>query len=143
MMDMKDFKYVVLNKNRGWRGLAEADIVNDDGDTVLKMIFSFSQAVWDDVVKRHIIVMQDKDCYYVIKFEPMVRAGKLPRVDQQRTVLIKNFVGKIEDVVVYGKEAWRGATERDWNAIRHSINNKNNHTTSDWNCIGVRVRPEI
>ena len=106
------------------------------------MVFSFSQLMWNDLIVKNAIVVQDTDNYYVIKFEPTTGSA-LPRADQQRSVLIKNFVGRITTVNKYAKTNWRSAEAYDWNLILHFIKNKNNHTTSDWNCIGVRVVPTI
>ena len=85
--------------------------------------------------------MQDDKYYYVIKFR--TSAGVLPLPTQQRSVLIKNCRGEIEDVYKVDKDAWTSAEGGNWGAIMHFLKNKNNHTTSDWNCIGVRVVPEI
>lgn len=138
---MNNFDHLIINKNRGWRGLAEVLVRSEEAKTELKMVFSFSQPVWDDLIVHHKIVVQDQDNYYVIHFEPTT--ASLPRADQQRSVLIKNFAGKITEVNNYKKTEWGSAGADDWDAIRHFVKNKNNHTTSDWNCIGVRVIPEI
>ena len=63
----EDIKTIVINKNRGWRGLAEALIFDKDTKTVLSMIFSFSQDVWDDMLGGH-MVLQDNDNYIVLTF---------------------------------------------------------------------------
>ena len=139
---MNNFKKIKINKNRGWRGLAEVLVTNEDGKEQLKMIFSFSQPVWDDMIFRHTIVMQDEDYYYTIILDDTA-TDKLPRVDQQRSVLIKNFYSGIKEVNRYEKASWTSADSVDYNAILHFIKNRNNHTQSDWNCIGVRVIPEI
>lgn len=138
---MNNFDHLIINKNRGWRGLAEVLVRNKEYKNQLKMVFSFSQQMWNDLIVLHKIVVQDQDNYYVIYFEPTTTS--LPRADQQRSVLIKNFTGKITTVNSYKKAEWRNAEANDWNAICHFIKNKNNHTTSDWNCIGIRVIPEI
>lgn len=132
---------LVLNKNRGWRGLAEAQWLDDDNNTIQKMIFSFSQQVWNDMLRGY-LVMQDKDHYIVLKFDQL---DKLPSPKQQRSVLIKNVVLPITEKEIYSKETWSRdhKTAGDWTAIYNFIKNKNNHTTSDWNCIGVRVVPMI
>ena len=138
---MNKFNHILINKNRGWRGLAEAIVRDEENKEQLKMIFSFSQQVWTDLIIRNIIVMQDDKYYYVIKFR--TSAGVLPLPTQQRSVLIKNCRGEIEDVYKVGKDEWTSAEGGNWGAIMHFLKNKNNHTTSDWNCIGVRVVPEI
>lgn len=138
---MNNFNHIIINKNRGWRGLAEAVVRNEEYKEQLKMIFSFSQAVWDDLVINHKIVMQDDEYYYIIRFFDDER--KLPTPGQQRSVLIKNFMVKIDSVNKIRKEEWRSALSDDWTAITHFLKNRNNHTTSDWNCIGIRVIPEI
>ena len=131
-----------LNKNRGWRGLAEAQVLDGDGKTVNKMIFSFSAAMWHDLIHYHKIVMQDKDYYYVIHFTDFIK-GMLPGETQQRSVLIKDFMANIDSVNKYAKAEWRSAPADDWNNLVNFTKNRNNHTTSDWNCIGIRVIPEI
>ncbi len=133
-------KYLLLNKNRGWRGLAEADILNEERNVTTKHIFSFSQPMWDDLIIRNTLVIASEEFYYVINFED---TGRLPRADQQRSVLIKNYLAKIEKVNKYKKDEWTKAEAGDWAAITHFMKNRNNHTTSDWNCIGVRVVPTI
>ena len=135
-------KTLTLNKNRGWRGLAEAVVKNEDGKTVNKMIFSFSNNMWCDLINHHKIVIQDEKYYYVVHFTDFIR-GMLPRPDQQRSVLIKDFTANIDEVNKYEKASWNNSTGEDWACLCHFIKNNNNHTQSDWNCIGVRVMPEI
>ena len=132
---------LVLNKNRGWRGLAEAQWLDDDNNTIQRMIFSFSQQVWNDMLRGY-LVMQDKDHYIVLKFDQL---DKLPSPKQQRSVLIKNVILTITEKEIYSKETWSRdhKTAGDWTAIYNFIKNKNNHTTSDFNCIGIRVVPFI
>lgn len=132
---------LILNKNRGWRGLAEAQWLDDDNNTIQKMIFSFSQQVWNDMLRGY-LVMQDKDHYIVLKFDQL---DKLPSPKQQRSVLIKNVVLPIIEKEIYSKETWSRdhKTAGDWTAIYNFLKNRNNHTQSDWNCIGVRVVPMI
>ena len=138
---MSNYTHLVINKNRGWRGLAEVKALDLDTKEEMKMIFSFSQEVWDDMIFRHTMVMQDENYYYVLKFED--DAEMLPRPDQQRSVLIKNFNAKINEVNRIKKNEWTSKTADIWSAVNHFVKNRNNHTTSDWNCIGVRVIPEI
>lgn len=130
---------ILINKNRGWRGLAEVHIHDtEDRKNTQKMIFSFSEPVWRDLM-HGTIVLQDTDNYYVYKFN---NTDDLPQ-GHQRSVLIKNFKANILGVNKYEKTSWTAAEADDWYAIKHFIKNKNNHTQSDWNCIGIRVIPEI
>lgn len=132
---------LVVNKNRGWRGLAEARILDDDNNTVQSMIFSFSQEVWNDML-RGVMVMQSEQDYIVLEFD--YEHSRLPRPFQQRSVLIKDVVLPIINITKYAKDTWSiDAHGEDYRAIRHFKQNRNNHTTSDWNCIGVRVVPMI
>lgn len=136
-------KYITINKNRGWRGLAEIVILNEDKDLTTKHIFSFSQPMWEDLINHNKTVIADEEHYYVIHFLSVIR-GLLPKADQQRSVLIKNFTAEIDQVNKYDRPSWvSSAKAEDWSAIAHFIKNKNNHTTSDWNCIGIRVVPKI
>lgn len=138
---MGQITQIFINKNRGWRGLAEVDAFNDTKELQLKQIFSFSQAVWDDLVHLGRLVMQDTDYYYVLRIDVDDRM-KLP-VGHQRSVLIKNYTARVQSVNRYEKATWRSADADDWNSIVNFMKNNNNHTTSDWNCIGIRVIPEI
>ena len=133
---------LVLNKNRGWRGLAEAHLLNDDNNTIQKMIFSFSQPVWNDML-RGVMVMQDEQNYIILEFD--YEHSRLPRPFQQRSVLIKNVVLPIVNIKTYSKKTWMKdhSTAGDYSAIHNFLKNRNNHTTSSWNCIGVRVVPMI
>lgn len=97
------------------------------------MIFSFSQQVWNDLVISHKIVLQDDTYYYIVKFED--EYDKLPRPTQQRSVLIKNFNATITEVTRIEKTEWNKEEAVNWNTIYHFIKNRNNHTTSSWNCI--------
>ena len=135
-------KKLILNKNRGWRGLAEAKLLDEENTTIQRMIFSFSQPVWDDMLKG-VMVMQSEQDYIILKFSDPVY--KLPRPFQQRSVLIKNVVLNIDKIETYSKATWMKdhKTAEDYNAISNFIKNRNNHTTSDWNCIGIRVIPSI
>ena len=134
---------LILNKNRGWRGLAEAHLLNDDNNTIQRMIFSFSQPVWNDML-RGVMVMQSEQDYIILEFD--YEHSGLPRPFQQRSVLIKNVVLPIVNKKVYPKDSWMKSdrsTGSDYSAIYNFLKNRNNHTTSDWNCIGIRVIPTI
>lgn len=139
---MSNMKFITINKNRGWRGLAEIAVLNEDKDLVKKHIFSFSQAMWDDMIYKNMVVIRDSENYYVIHFSSIVR-GMLPRPVQQRSVLIKNFTAEIDRVNQVPINEWTKETGEMWETIRHFIKNRNNHTQSDWNCIGIRVTPSI
>ena len=106
------------------------------------MIFSFSQPVWDDMMKG-VMVMQDEEHYIILKFSDP--DYKLPRPFQQRSVLIKNVVLNIDSKEIYSKANWiaEHKTAGDYDAICNFIKNRNNHTASSWNCIGIRVVPMI
>ena len=136
---MEEIKRIRLNKNRGWRGLAELVCENDKRETVHKMIFSFSPDVWDDLLAGHIVI-QDESAYYVLTFD---NTDKLPKPTQQRSVLIKSFLGTVTDITAYPKNERLDVTSKDYSRICNFKRNRNNHTTSDWNCIGIRVIPEI
>lgn len=140
---MDKIEKVLINKNRGWRGLAEVKCYTKDGDhyeEIASSIFSFSQAVWDDLMKG-IVVIQDDTNYYVLHLGSSDIAD-LPH-GHQRSVLIKRFKADVVQVFTYEKYHWTSAPSEDVFAIQHFIMNRNNHTTSDWNCIGLRVIPEI
>lgn len=141
MLDKNNFKIIVINKNRGWRGLAKVDIKTEHNSyPILQMTFSFSSKVWEDMLNAHIVI-QDKDYYYVIEFD---NTPSLPKPTQQRSVLIKDFIANILNVNRYNKSSWATNTNYDdWCRIKHFIDNKNNHTQSNWNCIGMRVYPTI
>ena len=144
-MNISDMKQVMINKNRGWRGLAEVQILGEKsfiGEAIAKYIFSFSQDVWDDLINHNQIVIADDDYYYVIHFADTVR-GLLPNPTQQRSVLIKDFIANIDKVSTIAKTNYTHADISDYLPIVHHIKNKNNHTQSNWNCIGIRVTPSI
>ena len=136
---------ICIDKNRGWRGLAKAYVYEQEDTGLCKkqheMIFSFSQDVWEDLLKGF-IVLQDKDTYYVFEFN---NTDRLPKPTQQRSVLIKNFSGEIVNSWKFSKTAWTSESlpHGHYDKISHFVRNSNNHTTSDWNCIGIRVIPEI
>lgn len=132
-------KQIIINKNRGWRGLAEARLVDNERKEVLKMIFSFSQPVWDDMLLGYMVV-QDTDNYYVLNFN---NTDALPK--GQRSVLLKHFTADVLECTTYKKNDWtQDALSRGhYDKISHFIKNRNNHTQSDWNCIGIRVVPII
>lgn len=141
---MDDIQRIVINKNRGWRGLAQLECqsyTKDTINTIHKMIFSFSEPVWRDLIDRQTIVTQDEDNYYIIKFTD--DKGELPRPTQQRSVLIKSFIAPVKYINKYPKISWTSAEGEDYASLFHFVKNRNNHTTSDWNCIGIRVIPEI
>ena len=133
---------LILNKNRGWRGLAEAHLLDERNNTIQRMIFSFSQPVWNDML-RGVMVMQSEQDYIVLEFD--YEHSRLPRPSQQRSVLIKDVVLPVVNIKRYSKKTWMKdhTSAGDYSAIYNFLKNRNNHTTSDWNCIGVRVIPMI
>ena len=136
---MKEIKRIRINKNRGWRGLAELICEDEERNVVHKMIFSFSQPVWDDLLQGYIVI-QDEDNYFILNFD---NTESLPKPTQQRSVLIKSFLGTVVNITRYAKNESPSVLSDDYDRIYNFKKNRNNHTTSDWNCIGVRVVPEI
>lgn len=137
-----EFNKITLNKNRGWRGLAELTCSTKEGKVVYSTIFSFSQDMWDDLLKG-IIVIQDDANYYVIQFN---NTDRLPK--GQRSVLLKYFQANVVSITAYGKDSWiketySEADRRHFSYISNFKHNKNNHTTSDWNYVGIRVMPDL
>ena len=135
---MKEIKRIILNKNRGWRGLAELVCEDEERKVVHKMIFSFSQAVWDDLLQGYIVI-QDEDNYFILNFD---NTDRLPKPTQQRSVLIKSFQATVVNITAHPKNEPIVFSD-DYDRIYNFKKNRNNHTTSDWNCIGIRVVPEI
>lgn len=137
---MESIKRIRINKNRGWRGLAELVAENERREEIAKMIFSFSQDVWNDMLQGY-IVMQDETTFTILNFD---NTDELPKPTQQRSVLIKSFTATVIEQYEVPKENWyKNTSGKLCNKIDHFIRNKNNHTTSDWNCIGIRVTPMI
>lgn len=136
---MKEIKRIILNKNRGWRGLAELICEDEERKVAHKMIFSFSQAVWNDLLQGYIVI-QDEDNYFILNFD---NTERLPKPTQQRSVLIKSFQATIKNITAYPKHKSMDVLSDDYDRIYNFKKNRNNHTTSDWNCIGIRVVPEI
>ena len=138
-MNMESIKRIRLNKNRGWRGLAELVCEDEERKVVHKMIFSFSQAVWNDLLKGYIVI-QDEDNYFILNFD---NTESLPTPVQQRSVLIKSFLATVMNITAYPKNKPLDVLSADYDRIYNFKKSRNNHTTSSWNCIGVRVIPEI
>lgn len=137
---MESIKRIRIDKNRGWRGLAELVCENERREEVTKMIFSFSQQVWEDMLKGF-IVLQDESNFIILEFD---NTDELPKPTQQRSVLIKSFTATVIQQYEVPKENWMKNTPSTlYNLIYHFTMNRNNHTTSDWNCIGIRVTPMI
>ena len=135
-----DIQKIIINKNRGWRGLAEVQCRNAKNTNEIEMLFSFSQPVWDDMQDGR-MVLQDSENYIVVHFDS---TEYLPK--GQRSVLLKNFMANVTKVIKVPKISWVSSDlvdTFDHNAIAHFIKNRNNHTQSDWNCIGIRVIPTI
>lgn len=139
-MDTKNIKRIRIEKNRGWRGLSELDCLDGECHIIHKMIFSFSQDVWNDMLKGY-IVTQDEDNYFILNFD---NTENLPKPTQQRSVLIKSFEATVISVTVQPKNASLiGLSSDDYVRVWNFKKNRNNHTTSDFNCIGIRVVPSI
>lgn len=138
---MNEMKYICINKNRGWRGLAQVEVLDEDKNVTTKHIFSFSEHMWNDLILKHQVVIASQEFYYVIHFED--KGTHLPLPHQQRSVLIKNYYGDIDKVDKISKDKWSDAETPIYNSIYKFLKNRNNHTTSDWNCIGVRVVPDL
>ena len=135
---INNVKRIIINKNRGWRGLSELRCYDSEHKNIHTMIFSFSEPMWEDLHKG-LIVTQDDDYYYVLDFDNVVL---LPT--GQRSVLIKTFNAEVLHVFSLPKAHWKeNGEERHRIAVYNFIKNRNNHTTSDWNCIGIRVIPTI
>lgn len=139
-MNAKDIKIIQIEKNRGWRGLSVLMCEDEECHIIHKMIFSFSQDVWNDMLKGY-IVTQDEDNYFILNFD---NTENLPKPTQQRSVLIKSFEATVISVTVQPKDApLTTLSSDDFIRVWNFKKNRNNHTTSDWNCIGLRVMPSI
>ena len=134
-----EIKRIIINKNRGWRGLAEVRCYNSEHKNIKTVIFSFSERVWTDLMVGKFVISDDTN-YYILHFDNI---STLPK--GQRSVLIKNFNADVVDIKAYNKHTWNDFSNdyADRVLIEDHIKNRNNHTTSDWNCIGVRVVPVI
>ena len=88
------------------------------------------------------IVTQDEDNYIILEFD---NTDALPKPTQQRSVLIKSFQATVINQYEYAKDSWanKNTPITHYKYIRHFTMNRNNHTTSDFNCIGIRVTPMI
>lgn len=138
---MSNNYHLIINKNRGWRGLASVILLDLDTKEKIETIFSFSSEMWTDLIINHTIVVQDADNYYVVKFSD--DSGRLPKPTQQRSVLIKNYNAKVTNITKVNKARWTETLGYTWASLLHFTRNRNNHTTSAWNNIGVRVIPTI
>ena len=120
-------------------GLASVKIYNDDNELETESIFSFSEAVWKDMLAGSIIIEQD-DAYVIYEFNNI---DKLPH-GHQRSVLIKNFEADITNEITISKRIHpRDLTIYEQALINHYKKNNNHHTTSDFNYVGLRVLPDI
>ena len=86
------------------------------------------------------IVIEQDDKYIIYQFNNL---AKLPRPDQQRSVLIKNFVADILVEKPIAKSKWSSTDINEEILIYHYRKNNNHHTTSDFNYVGIRVLPDI
>ena len=103
------------------------------------MIFSFSQNVWNDLLQGYIVI-QDEDNYFILNFD---NTDALPKPTQQSTLLITSSQATLTNITAYPKNEEVSPMTDDYDRIYNFKKNRNNHTTSDWNCIGIRVIPEI
>lgn len=147
-MEITNTTHIKINKNRGWRGLAEIVLMQETGKEVYyhssRYLFTFSPDVWEDLIYRNLVVVTDEYYYYVIRFNDDDK--KLPRPEQQRSVLIKDFMTNVVSIHEYKKSLFKidpSLSTGDLFAIEHYNANRNNHTVSDWNAIGLRVQPII
>ena len=141
---IKDINKIKINKNRGWRGLVEAVVYNNEGESATA-VFSFSPETWQDLMTRNRIVLQDEENFYVLTIDNDDVTNKLP-IGHQRSVLIKNFIGNVVNTKVIKKAGWQETSREEEDVylfyyITHFKKNQNNHTTSSWNNIGIRVTP--
>ena len=130
---------IIINKNRGWRGLSELKALDAEGKTVTSMVFSFSPEVWKDMLAGYIVLPYKKQ-FIVLHFN---NTHLLPK--GQRSVLIKDFTADVLQQYEFDQEHWMTPAigEEVQHYIVHFKRNENNHTKSDWNCIGIRVTPKI
>jgi hypothetical protein len=91
---------ITISKNRGWRGLANAVIVNTKtGDTIVNSIFSFSAAMWQDLLKGYLVTHDiSTNIYTIWRFN---NTEALPKPSQQRSVLINGFAAEIIEQISY------------------------------------------
>lgn len=135
-----NIKRVIINKNRGWRGLAEIKCENDKREVVYTSIFSFSPLVWKDLINNLVVTIKVEDKFIILHLDS--KEG-LPKPSQQRSVLIKNYIGTITEITEIAEDDVKNAQLMDRVHIRYYVDNKNNHTTSTYNYIGIRVNPDI
>lgn len=136
-----EIKRIIINKNRGWRGLAEVRCYDSEHNNTKTVVFSFSQAVWDDMLKG-VMVIPHEDKFLVLYFD---NTEVLPR--GQRSVLIKTFNANVTKIVEVPQAGWwselRETHPECINYVNNHCRNNNIYTRSDWNCIGIRVIPTL
>lgn len=135
---------IIIDKNRGWRGLAYIRVIDEakDNKIINKMYLSFSSQTWKDLLNGKIVI-KNEDKLIVIEFNNII---KLPRPDQQRSVLIKNFVGTVTAMRYYPDTSLLDFEKKykdseDYSLIYNYYKNNNNHTHSEWNAVGIRANP--
>lgn len=145
---------VIINKNRGWRGLASVTVRNDTHEIVGPThIFSFSQDMWDDLYTRRLLVIDDvndegEPIYTVFTFkETDIR--KLPTGQRSRVITSTHLevvathyypLDKPEEfLALYPTDTLETMHRKI--AIKHYRNNTNAHTMSEFNMVGIRVQP--
>lgn len=138
---MNSISTIQINKNRGWRGLAEL-ITEDEAGNKAKIIFSFSSDVWKDMLNGNIVI-EDTTSYNILKFD---NRNELPKPSQQRSVLIKDFKANVIVQKSYSKDNYLAETKENLSdrvRIFNYINNSNRATTSTYNWVGIRVTANI
>jgi hypothetical protein len=138
-VELKMIKKIKINKNRGWRGLAEVKCYDETGELIHDEVFSYSEDMWQDLMRGY-VMLQDKDSYYVLNIN---NTDLLPQ-HSQRSVTITNFTADVMKTEQVEKEKWVTRISSDnYHKIRHYIQNTNAHTTSDFNYVGIRVIPNL
>jgi hypothetical protein len=138
-MKLENTYQITINKNRGWRGLAEIKCYDKDDNLLGDTIFSYSEDMWQDLMKGY-VVLQDKYNYYIFEIN---NTDALPQ-HSQRSVTLTDFKAKALSLSVVEKAKYITACEPSiYPRVVHFRKNTNAHTTSDFNYVGIRVSPDI
>lgn len=149
---MTNYSHIVISKNRGWRGLAEAKFyikLGDAPELTRKMLFTFSSKMWEQLYKGYFCYMEGTDFIIIpigtggLRQLPKTKDGEMP----QRSVLLNdiviNEIAYNKAMVLTAPPTSSAITDELYKTAYAFNKNRNNVTKSIWNNVGLRVSPKI
>lgn len=143
-MNLDELKTIEITKDRGWRGQVEINIKDRNNNLLYREITTFSPRTWLQLLSGYVVITDSKsntEQYLILQFDNLIA---LPKITQQRSVLIRNFKANILHIAVTNNAKIGSLTNYEKQCLDDYINDEQwKVTNSKFNQVGIRVNSKL